>query len=97
MSAYVVAMIEVNDLEGYKAYAARAPEAVSRYGGRYLVRGASPEVKEGPWEVQRLVILEFPDVEAANRFYHSLEYQEIVPLRQAASKGAVAVLPGFAG
>lgn len=98
MSAYLVAMIEVEDPEAYKAYAARAPETVARYGGRYVVRGATPEVKEGDWQVERLVILEFADVEAANRFYHSPEYQEILPLRQGASrKGTVAILPGFAG
>lgn len=97
MSAYIVAVIDVHDPEGYKAYAARAPEVLARYGGRYLVRGAAPEVKEGEWPIDRLVVLEFPDVEAANRFYHSPEYQEITPLRQAASKGAVAVLAGYAG
>ena len=94
MSAYIVAMIEVTDPEAYKLYTARSPEALARYGGRFLVRGGTPEVKEGPWPVDRMVILEFADIEAANRFYHSPEYQEILPLRHAASKGVVAILPG---
>ncbi len=97
MSAYLVAVVEVTDPEAYKKYAARAPETISQYGGRYLVRGAQPDVQEGEWPLDRLVVLEFPDVEAARRFYHSPEYQEIVPLRQAASKGAVAILPGYEG
>jgi len=96
MSAYLVAMIEVTDLEGYKRYAARAPETIAQYGGRYLVRGGAPKVVEGDWKVERLVVLEFPDLEAAERFYQSPEYQELVPLRQAASKGSVAILPGAA-
>jgi len=95
MSAYLVAVVEVTDPEGYKKYAVRAPETISKYGGRYLVRGAEPDVQEGDWPLDRLVVLEFPDAEAARRFYHSPEYQEIVPLRQAASKGAVAILPGY--
>lgn len=95
VSAYLVAVIEVHDPESYKRYAERAPETITKYGGRYLIRGAQPDVQEGEWPLDRLVVLEFPDAEAARRFYHSPEYQEIVPLRQAASKGAVAILPGY--
>jgi uncharacterized protein (DUF1330 family) len=41
------------------------------------------------------VILEFPSVEAARRFYDSPEYQEIIPLRTNASQGALLIVEGF--
>jgi uncharacterized protein (DUF1330 family) len=47
---------------------------VAHYGGRYLVRGAPYETLEGNWQPQRLVVLEFPDMEAARKFYDSPEY-----------------------
>lgn len=97
MSAYLIALVEVTDAEAYKAYAARAPEAIASYGGTYLIRGAQPKVMEGDWPIDRMVVLEFPDMAAAERFYNSPEYQEILPLRQAASKGAVAILPRYEG
>ncbi|MBV8908514.1 MAG: DUF1330 domain-containing protein, partial [Sphingomonadaceae bacterium] len=52
-----------------------------KYGGRFLVRGGAVEVKEGEPGIARLVILEFPSVEAAGIFYDSPEYQAILPMR----------------
>lgn len=97
MPAYVVAAIEVTDPEGYKKYTARTPAEIARWGGRFLVRGTQPEVLEGDWPIQRLVVIEFPDLETARKFYDSEDYQAVVPLRQAASRGALALFEGFEG
>lgn len=97
MVAYVVAAIEVIDPEAYKKYTARTPAEVARWGGRFVIRGVEPEVLEGDWPLQRLVVIEFPDKDTARRFYDSADYQAIVPLRQAASKGSLAVFEGFEG
>ncbi len=95
MSAYLVAHVKVTNPEAFKAYGAAVPAVVEAFGGRYLVRGGDPEVREGNWTVPRLVIIEFDDLEAARRFYESPEYQEILPLRLAASDGTVALVPGI--
>jgi uncharacterized protein (DUF1330 family) len=55
-------------------YRRLAQLAVAHHGGRYLVRGAPYETLEGTWQPQRLVVLEFPDMEAARTFYDSPEY-----------------------
>lgn len=75
MSAFIVSMVNVQDAEKYKAYAALAGQAAQKYGGRFLARGGEREVLEGGLDFRRVVIAEFDDMEAARRFFHSPEYQ----------------------
>jgi uncharacterized protein (DUF1330 family) len=63
-----------SDPERMADYRNLAQAAVAHYGGRYLVRGAAYETLEGSWQPQRLVVLEFPGMEAARKFYDSPEY-----------------------
>jgi uncharacterized protein (DUF1330 family) len=49
------------------------------------MRGTDVEALEGTWEHHRMVILEFPDREAALAWYHSAEYAPLKALRQANS------------
>jgi uncharacterized protein (DUF1330 family) len=76
MPAYIIAQINVTDPEKYQQYAKLAGPAGAKYGGRFLVRGGAKTELEGSIPYQRIVINEFPSVEAAKRFYHSPEYQE---------------------
>ena len=39
------------------------------HGAEVCVRGGKVEVLEGDWTPQRLVVLKFPSVEAAKKFY----------------------------
>ncbi|MDX1709503.1 MAG: DUF1330 domain-containing protein [Rhodovibrionaceae bacterium] len=94
MAAYIVAHVKITDPETYERYRARTPDVVAAYGGRFVIRGSEPEVLEGAWAVQRLVVIEFPDKAAARRFYESPEYQEIVDLRRQASEGTLAIFEG---
>jgi uncharacterized protein (DUF1330 family) len=94
MPAYFVAEIEVTDPEGYRPYAARAGETVTQYGGKHLARGGKVELVEGEPEPQRVVITEFADIEAARRWYNSPEYQAILPIRLANSRGRTFIVEG---
>ncbi len=49
------------------------------YGGKWLANG-EVSVVEGAWP-GLVVLMEFPDRAAADRWYNSAEYQEILPLR----------------
>jgi uncharacterized protein (DUF1330 family) len=92
MSAYVIVETEVTDPEQYERYKAASPAAIAAGGGRFLVRGGELEVLEGDWSPSRLVVLEFEDLEAARRWYHSQAYQEARKLRAgAANFRAIAV------
>ena len=92
MPAYVIVETIVSDPERYERYKEAAPPAITAYGGRYLARGGEKTVLEGDWDPVRVVILEFPDLETAKRWYASDEYGAARTVREgAASLNMVAV------
>lgn len=91
---YCLADITIHDPEAYKLYMARSGPAVEAAGGRYLVRGGSPEVLEGERAVSRVALLEFPSVAQARAFYESGQYQEALPFRQRAASCHFSLLTG---
>jgi uncharacterized protein (DUF1330 family) len=85
MPAYLIVETDVNDPAQYELYKAASPGAVAAGGGRFLARGGELAVLEGDWRPQRLVVLEFEDLEAIRRFYDSPAYQEAKALREGAA------------
>ncbi len=94
MKGYVVANVHVEDPAGYENYRSRTAAIIDQYGGRFLVRGGLVEIREGDPGIGRLIILEFPDMEAARTFYESPEYREILPLRLASSTTTLLAVEG---
>ena len=95
MKGYVIANVSVEDAAGYEGYRSQTAAIIEKYGGRFLVRGGAIEVKEGEPGIARLVILEFPSVEAARLFYDSPEYQAILPIRQAHAESSLCIVEGL--
>ena len=94
MAAYVVAEVEITNPEGYKEYAAVVPATIAQYGGKFLVRGGAAHVLEGEWPQRRRVIIEFPSVEQAKKWFASPEYEKPMALRRANSNGRLVLLEG---
>ncbi len=94
MPAYVIAEVEVKDLERFDRYRQLVPATVAQYGGRYLVRGGAVETKEGGWAPKRLVVIEFPTAEAARAWYRSPEYAPLLALRQEAAETKLVIAEG---
>jgi uncharacterized protein (DUF1330 family) len=85
MSAYIIVETDIHDPEQYEQYKAASPGAVAAGGGKFIVRGGAIAVLEGDWKPTRLVVLEFEDLEAVQRFYDSPEYQAAKKLREGAA------------
>jgi uncharacterized protein (DUF1330 family) len=81
---YVVSEVFITDPVAYRqsGYLAMAEAAIAAYGGRFLVRGGDGELLEGSPPPNRIVVVEFPTVEAARRFRESPEYAPALRLRQ---------------
>jgi uncharacterized protein (DUF1330 family) len=92
--AYVLAEIQVNNADGYKEYSQQVPATIEKYGGRFLVRGGATQVLEGEWPQRRRVILEFPSVDAAKKWWDSPEYEKPKALRKANSEGRLLLIEG---
>jgi uncharacterized protein (DUF1330 family) len=84
--AYIIVETDIHDPEQYELYKQASPGAVAAGGGRFIARGGELAVLEGDWHPKRLVLLEFPDLEAAKRFYVSPEYQEAKRMREGAAR-----------
>jgi uncharacterized protein (DUF1330 family) len=92
--AYVIAEIEVTNPDGYKEYTTLVPATVEKYGGRFIVRGGKSTPLEGDWPERRRVIIEFPSLDAARKWWDSPEYEKPMAMRRANSKGRLIFLEG---
>jgi uncharacterized protein (DUF1330 family) len=94
MAAYVIAEIDITDPETYKEYQTRVPPTVKQYGGRFLVRGGKVVPKDGGWAPKRVIVIEFPSLEAAQQWYHSSEYAPLLDIRLRATNSKLILVDG---
>ncbi|TMQ99890.1 DUF1330 domain-containing protein [Actinomadura soli] len=74
-------------------YMERIQATMDPFGGRFLVHGSAPEVKEGPLD-GGYVLIEFPDIDKARAWYESDAYQAILPMRTGHMDGTAVFLHG---
>jgi uncharacterized protein (DUF1330 family) len=85
MSAYLIVDIDIQDAAGLEEYRRQVPATITKYGGRFIVRGGQFEKLEGNWQPKRSVLLEFPSVGQAKRWCDSEEYRPLKAMRLKAS------------
>ena len=71
--AYWIGMVDVKDQDEYKKYADLAGSALLKAGAKILSRGGKIKNLEGKM-INRVVIVEFPSLKDAEKFYNSDEY-----------------------
>ena len=59
------------------------------------MRGGRTETLEGDWHPERVVVLEFPSLEQARKFYDSPEYGPLKALRLRAAKSKLLLVEGL--
>ena len=96
MAAYLIANVDVKDAAAFEEYRKQVPATIAKHGGRYLVRGGRVERVEGTWNPKRIVVLEFPSIEQARRWYDSEEYREPKALRLKAGQADMIFVDGVA-
>lgn len=85
MAAYAISEVEIYDEQQADRYRKLAAASIAQYGGRYLARGAMPQVPEGDWPLdERVVIVEFPSMARLREWYASPEYAPALAIRQTA-------------
>ena len=95
MSAYLIALVDVTDMEQYKQYMKLTPGIIAQYGGEFLTRGGRSQVLEGDDDPRRKVLIRFPDYDTALAFYNSAEYQAAIEVRKDAADGQFIALEGI--
>ena len=94
MTAYIIAKINVADMEQYKKYIEVTPGIINKFGGRFIARGGETIMLEGPEETNRVVLVEFPSMEKLKQFYYSDEYQAAKKLREGAATTSFIAVDG---
>jgi uncharacterized protein (DUF1330 family) len=97
VAAYLVANVDVHDPAAFARYRDAVAPLIARFGGRYLVRGGAVENKEGDFGLERLVIVEFPDMDTARAFYDSPEYAPVLKMRLDSATSSLVLVEGYAG
>ena len=70
---------KIDNMETLKKYAVKATAAISKYSGKFLVRGGKNIILEGN-QSPRTVIVEFPIFSDAEKCYNSNEYKEALDI-----------------
>lgn len=95
MAAYVIVEIEIHDLELYKSYTLLTPDTIASYNGEFIVRGGETIPLEGNWVPERLVILKFPSLETAKKWWNSETYSGPKKMRQQAATTKMIIATGI--
>ena len=96
MKAYCIVYEIIDDPKTFEEYRSQVMPTIEAYGGKFLVRGGTFTALEGEMPFQRIAMLEFPSRKAAEDWYHSPEYQGILPFRLKSSRCQFILADGVA-
>ena len=82
MSAYLIVRLKITDEDKIARYREVTPPILEKYKGKFIAKDSNVTTLEGKKEFRRVVIIEFPSMVEAKSFYHSIEYQEAIKVRE---------------
>ena len=86
MAAFMIVQANITDPEKFMEYAKRTPPLITQFGGRYRCMRAEVEQLEGKPDNRKIVVSEWPSMDAARTFWHSPEYEEVKRYREGAGE-----------
>ena len=95
MTVYAIAQLKFTDRAAYDRYQAAFLDVFRRHPGTLLAADESPEVVEGHWDGEKVVLMSFPDQAAFRGWAQSAEYQEISADRRAGADTVVLLVKGL--
>jgi uncharacterized protein (DUF1330 family) len=96
VTVYAIAQLRFTDRAAYDRYQARFMDVFRRHHGTLLVADESPQVVEGQWDRDKLVLMSFPDEVAFRQWSESPDYQEISKDRRRGADSVVLLARGLA-
>lgn len=97
MSAYVIVDIGLKDEADRQAFARYAEDtnrALAKAGVAVIAFDPAPTVVEGDWTPRMVVVQQYPDMDAVDRFYRSDAYAPLKALRQRIADAKVIAVHG---
>lgn len=94
MKGYLILDLTVKYYDEFKEYIDNIPAFIEKHGGRYIVQGVVPEVMEGDWQPERVVVLEFPSPSRAKEFLNDPVAQPLFAIRHKAAVSKLVLAEG---
>lgn len=94
MGVYVIAQISITEPAAYNRYQAKFMDVFQRFKGKLLAADANPQIIEGDWNREKVIVMSFPDQEAFEEWAFSPAYEEIAKDRRAGSEAVVLLVKG---
>jgi uncharacterized protein (DUF1330 family) len=94
MTAYYIGEHKITDAAKFNAYLEKTVPIIARFGGKYLTKTGTHEILEGEWAPNRVVIVEFPDVQSIRQWYAAPDYQPLIPMRREAAIDVMLLIDG---
>lgn len=91
---YIIASIRTDDMDTMRRFAEASAPVIAEYGGRVLARDPKPDIREGT-QTGISVVVEFEDVETAQKFYESDGYTSAKSIREAVAETDLRIVSGI--
>jgi uncharacterized protein (DUF1330 family) len=95
VTVYAIAQLKFTDRDAYNRYQEAFMQVFRRYSGTLLAADEAPQVIEGQWDREKVVVMAFPDEPAFREWADSAEYQRISEDRRAGAETVVLLVQGL--
>lgn len=75
----------MKNADAWEEYRSRVGATIKQYSGELLFRGQQQRLLSGELSHEAVVALQFENLDAANRWHDSPEYQALIPIREQAA------------
>ena len=94
MSVYMIIDSKIKNIEKYRQYLDQVTPLVTKYGGRYHVRGEKIKSLEA-WKPERIIVIKFPTESHIRSWLASPEYKAIALLREQGAETQATLVDGY--
>ena len=94
MKGYVFGLLYMESWAWYEEYLPATAKLINDHGGSYLASGVKPEMQEGDEQPSAYVLLEFPDLLSAQKWYEDPKYKPLIDLRNSGGRSEIYIFPG---
>jgi len=94
VNAYLILDLTIHNFNEFREYIEKIPEFIKKHSGRYVVQGVEPELMEGDWKPERVVVIEFPSKNNAREFLQDPDAQTLFTLRHKTTTSQLLLVDG---
>jgi len=95
LTVYAIVQLEIIDRQSYDQYQAKFWSVFKKFEGRLLVSDESPEVIEGEWNKDKMVVISFPNERSFRDWMTSPDYIEIAKHRYLGTTASIILAEEF--